>query len=75
MNAPSPEHIAAIHEQLVDWLRRTHPHEHPLTIIVALTYEIGRLVRVAELPRAERAHMLEQVFETMRAHVVDGPPN
>jgi hypothetical protein len=60
-----------VHEALMAWLRVTYPRVHPLAVVTACSYEIGRLVgQLTEgVTAAERDAMLDGVREVMRAHL------
>lgn len=62
----------AIHEALMAWLRATAPQAHPLAVVTACSYEIGRLVGQLSdrLSPAETEDLVERVAATMRAHLV-----
>lgn len=71
MNPPDPRVIAKLHENLTAWLKREHPRAELLTVIGALSYEIGRICGqvTQHLSDEETDAMVEAVAEVMKDHV------
>lgn len=63
-----------IHEALKAWLRATYPHENPLVVLAACSYEIARIVTVVgpDLSSSARERLLQDVIEVMRAQIMTG---
>lgn len=72
--AATAERTLEIHEALVGFLRQRFPQDHPVTIITACSYEIGRLVGLMAdgMTEQESEDMMRGVAAVMRAHVKSG---
>ncbi len=63
-----------IHETMMEWLKATYPHDNPIFIAVACTYEIGRILNVVgkDLDAADRVALAESIMGVMRDQIQSG---
>lgn len=73
MTDPLEREAFAIHEAMMAWLKTRYPRAHPLSVLTACTYEIGRVVgtiaKDTDMPATEIDAMLDNVRATMRQQI------